>query len=424
MQVPPELVFVSIASYRDTQLVPTIQDCLRKAAHPERLRFGICWQHGEELLPQAFWDDFRFRILDVDWRQSKGACWARAEIMQLWAGEPWFLQVDSHCRFKVGWDRVLISAAASLDQPRAILSTYATPFVPGAVEVLHEAFLQIAFQGFTPEGIPYMKPLAIREDTAEMRLRRARFLSAGFLFAPGSFVEDVPYDPELYFMGEEVAMTVRAYTSGYDLFHPRESIIWHDYVRADATKHWEDHIEEKNIVATWGERDLYSKERVRKLLAGEKLSGYNLGNHRTLSEYEAYAGISFRARRVQDYTMRSSEPPNPPLSPDWADLIYNWMVRIVLRSEDLPSEAREQTAFWYVGVHDELGNEIYRRDLTRSEVRSLAPNEPEIVLICELQSGSIPATWTVWSVGQSHQWMRRIEGHFEDGDYSIVLDRE
>ena len=40
------LIFVSIAAYRDHQLIPTIEDCIGKADNPEHLRFGICWQHA------------------------------------------------------------------------------------------------------------------------------------------------------------------------------------------------------------------------------------------------------------------------------------------------------------------------------------------------------------------------------------------
>ena len=36
-------IFVQIASYRDPQLIPTIEDMLSKASHPENLVFGICW---------------------------------------------------------------------------------------------------------------------------------------------------------------------------------------------------------------------------------------------------------------------------------------------------------------------------------------------------------------------------------------------
>ncbi len=60
---------------------------------------------------------------------------------------------------------------------------------------------------------------------------RARFVSAHFLFTLGAFVNDVPYDPELYFHGEEIMLAIRAFTHGYDLFHPPEHILWHEYTR-------------------------------------------------------------------------------------------------------------------------------------------------------------------------------------------------
>ena len=97
------LIFVSIAAYRDPQLLPTVRDCIRKAGNPAQFRFGICWQRDTEDPSLPFGDDPRFRVFEVNWRESKGACWARAEIMKLWQGEDWFLQVDSHCRFAEAW---------------------------------------------------------------------------------------------------------------------------------------------------------------------------------------------------------------------------------------------------------------------------------------------------------------------------------
>jgi hypothetical protein len=41
-------IFVQIASYRDPELLPTIKECISKAKYPERLTFGICWQHSED----------------------------------------------------------------------------------------------------------------------------------------------------------------------------------------------------------------------------------------------------------------------------------------------------------------------------------------------------------------------------------------
>ena len=71
-------MFVSIASYRDPELIPTVADCLSKARYPERLRFCICWQHGDdEQLPDWFGGD-QFVVLDVDWLRSRGSEAGRA----------------------------------------------------------------------------------------------------------------------------------------------------------------------------------------------------------------------------------------------------------------------------------------------------------------------------------------------------------
>jgi UDP-N-acetylglucosamine (GlcNAc):hydroxyproline polypeptide GlcNAc-transferase len=423
LNVRNNLVFISIAAYRDPQLIPTVEDCLSKALHPEHLRFGICWQHAPgELTPYEH--DDRFSVIDVAWQASQGACWARAQAMKLWRGEQWFLQVDSHCRFVSGWDEKLFRTMKETGSPKPILSTYATPFTPGENEILEGAPLLMAFQGFTPEGIPHMRPLTIPNWQSLHRPFRARFLSAGFLFAPGTFVSEVPYDPELYFLGEEAAMTVRAFTHGYDLFHPSETIVWHDYVRKDSVKHWDDHTEANKAPVTWGERDLQSKNKIKKLLAGEPLAAFGLGSARSIQDFEEYAGLSFQLRRAQDYTSRAEEPPNPRMDSDWAREIYSWLVRIRIDSKDLPAENWDDFLLWYIGVHDEYGNEIYRRDLTQTELGAPTLKQPEIVLVCEMQSGSIPATWTVWPVSRSRGWLKKIEGKLADGDYAILREEE
>ena len=37
-------IFVQIASYRDSELVPTIRNCIEQADNPKALTFGLCWQ--------------------------------------------------------------------------------------------------------------------------------------------------------------------------------------------------------------------------------------------------------------------------------------------------------------------------------------------------------------------------------------------
>ncbi len=421
MRADDDLIFISIASYRDHQLHATIGSCLQAAHNPGRLRFGVCWQHDETEQPPLV--DDRLRVLDVSWQKSGGACWARAEAMKLWLGEPWFLQVDSHCRMRPGWDTLLIETAQATGSAKPVLSTYATPFVPGGNELLEPLPLQMALQGFTREGIPHFRPVAIPHWETRTQPLRARFLSAGFLFAPGVFVEEVPYDPQLYFLGEEAAMTLRAFTHGYDLYHPAEAIVWHDYIRADHVKHWDDHVEAQTA-QTWQERDLVSKQRVSTLLAGQPLDGFNLGTARTVRDYEQYAGLSFTHRKAQGYTMRAEEAPNPAAPEDWNESVYEWIVRLPVPVAALPMGAWNDVSFWYIGVFDELGSEIYRKDLAASDVAALNRTESEMVLVCELQSDCIPAAWKVWPVSRSVGWLAPVDGAFQEGDYAILQSEE
>jgi hypothetical protein len=224
-EVDEDTIFISIASYRDSELGPTLDDCLAKAHQPERLRFGICWQHGPEESRHPFFDDDRCAILDVPWEQSRGACWARSEIMQLWAGETWYLQLDSHHRFVDGWDDKLQIQLRATGSPRPILTTYAAPYSPGNETDRSAEPMRMEFDRFTEDGLVLFRPGVIPDWENCSAPRPARFISAHFLAAPGRFVNDLPYDRNLYFIGEEITMTVRAFTHGYDLFHPSEPIV-------------------------------------------------------------------------------------------------------------------------------------------------------------------------------------------------------
>ena len=143
---------MSIAAYRDPGLLPTIADCLATARHPERLRFGICCQYGPELAGSEQLTGPQFAVHYVDSRVSRGACWARAEIMKLYNGEDWYLQLDSHHRFARDWDEKLVEQAGLTGSARPVLSTYAAGFTPGQ-EAAAEDVTTMEFDCFTQEGV-------------------------------------------------------------------------------------------------------------------------------------------------------------------------------------------------------------------------------------------------------------------------------
>jgi hypothetical protein len=153
--------------------------------------------------------------------------------------------------------------------------------------------------GWTDDGLPIISQREIPDPSGKPK--PAAFIAAGFLFAPGSLAREVPYDPNLYFYGEEISLAARAYTWGFDLFHPTEVLAWHYYIRTEQPRHWTDHVGEAGAVG-WLPRHRASVRRVGSLLRYPTVSRYGVGPLRTMGDYEAYSGCDFTRHTWTDPT--------------------------------------------------------------------------------------------------------------------------
>ena len=76
----------------------------------------------------------QIREVRIPWQEATGPCKARNLAQQLWQGEEFFLQIDSHMRFVPGWDvkllQMLIQAEQMSTYGKAVVSSY-----PPAYEV-------------------------------------------------------------------------------------------------------------------------------------------------------------------------------------------------------------------------------------------------------------------------------------------------
>jgi Glycosyltransferase (GlcNAc) len=281
-------IFVSIASYRDPELIPTIEDMIAKAYWPGELRIGVCWQSADgdpDPIEVASRGAHVARIR-VPYAQSQGACWARSRIQrELFNNEDFFLQIDSHHRFVQDWDRLLLAQIMGPTMPnKPVLSTYVPGYEIGKTPIpLHPCMMRL--DKIESTGVVLFQSWPAGETVGKPPVR-ARFVSGHFLFAPGHFVEQVPYDPALYFTGEEMTLALRAFTHGYDLFHPTVHLLWHEFSRKARVKHWEDH-------ERWWQHDAVSKQKVLKLLQGQDIGPFGVGTARTIRDYETYSGLDF-----------------------------------------------------------------------------------------------------------------------------------
>jgi hypothetical protein len=404
-------LFVSIAAYRDADLAKTIADCVAKARYPAELHFGICWQHAEDEPPPPDPAPARLRLIDVPWRESGGACWARAQAMSLWDGEEYFLQIDSHHRFVQDWDTLLLDQANRSAEARPLLTTYATGFDPDRPLPAADHPTAMAFHRFTPDGIPQYRSFPRPGWAGRERPVRARFASGHLLFTLGRFVEDVPYDPELYFIGEEITLAIRAFTHGYALLHPSVHIMWHEYSRRQRVMHWDDHVAGRGLSTSASERDAASLARVRDFLTTPAVGHFGCGTARSFAEYEAYAGIHFARRRVTAAARRGDEPSPPPPPGAAVGPIRDWRVRVALGRNALPPAALKAPAFWYVGFHDAAGVEIARADANHTELQTILMGGTDpIVLDRHFRAARPPASWTIWPVDRRRQWLTHFSG--------------
>ena len=101
-------IFVQIASYRDPELVPTIEDMINKAKNPQNLIFGICWQYDSSEPITMFDGIEQFRISKHHYSESEGLGWARHITNTLYDDEEYTLQIDSHHRFVQDWDVMVL----------------------------------------------------------------------------------------------------------------------------------------------------------------------------------------------------------------------------------------------------------------------------------------------------------------------------
>lgn len=293
-----ETLFVAIASYRDPECQWTIKDMFEAAAFPERVFTGICWQFDPELDQDCFTIPYprpdQVRVIDVTLQETRGACWAKSKAFSLNQDEDFFLLIDSHMRFAKNWDVEMVDTLRRTGNPKAFLSTYPAGYEPPD---------QRRFN--TPRLAPvkfFDRVMSQNSVLLDMPRPMPSYLVAGgYLFGKREMFVQVPYDPHIYFIGEEITHAARYFTHGWDGYTPDKCLIHHYYSRKSSTKHWDDEKE------SWGRLNQASYKRIRHLLGIERtadpdalaeLETYCLGDERSLAEFQSLVGVNFNAQVI------------------------------------------------------------------------------------------------------------------------------
>lgn len=302
-----ERIFVQIASYRDPECRWTVRDGYKKAKHPGRIFVGICNQLDLEKDREFFSEPYPFpdhvREMLVQATDSRGVCWARHQAQKLYRGEEYVLMIDSHMRFIQDWDELFIQELKLCPSQKAIFSNYPGAYTaPDHINVMDNAIVMVA-KPFNRLGDLRFVSKILKTPT-EKPLRGA-FIAGGFLFAKADLITEVPYDPHMYFAQEEITLSARLFTHGWDVFSPHTNLIYHMYVSIGELRnrrvHWQDNKD-------WLRISRAGRRRFEYLLAGKtdqksaehlvEIEKYGLGKVRTLKAFEQFVGIDFAAKEA------------------------------------------------------------------------------------------------------------------------------
>lgn len=411
-------IFIHLPAYREPELLPTIKDAIAQAKYPENLRFGICRQfHPDDHFDNVdeYRDDPRFKIIDIPHEQAKGLPYARFRINELITDEDFILQLDAHHRFVKHWDEELLTMHAGLEEKgfKPILTGYLPYYNPfnDPAERTMEPWQQ-QFASFYPHGTIFIRPGGIPNWEQMTEPFHSRFISGHFAFARTDWAKEIKHDADIYFSGEELNLTVRSFTHGWDLFHPHKLVIWHATMREERSGKlvWDDQSKRGE---DWWTAQNNARAKIRQLLGTENngydLTGYDLGTVRRLRDYEKYAGVHFKRKAVQKYTVDNKFPPNPYIENDeeWENSFMKSFYHLVtIHRHDFPGNDYQHIL---VAFDDENGIGIQHKYITGHQLNNFMTTGQQIHYEEMFLVEKEPKKVVFWAYSTERGWCERVE---------------
>jgi len=381
-------IFIQTISYKGN-VVNAMKDCVANASNKENLFFGVCLQQDEDVPPELKHE--RIKVLKISSSDTPGPGWALRQAQKFYDGQEYTMLIDFRTRFAKDWDKELIDSLNSLG-PKAIITNQ-----PGNFNVSNGDKEMAA--SYRPS--PYLVADNVMTWPTHMKgakeIVKNNWISSHFFFTRGEHCLDCPYDPNFYYSEIEPSITVKSYTSGYDIFSHYKPLVWKDY--SSCKMNWQDD-------QSWWLKDHNSKKRFREFIEN-KLEEFPLGSKRTLVDFERYSGIDLLNKRINKAALGHPPPYKFEDEKKWErdyqkdhNLIAKWDVNEIEKCEDYD--------YWYFAIEDEKGEVIYRYDLKPErdpDALSFKTNFKRVVFKC--QSDKNPSKLCIWPVSKSKSWLKK-----------------
>lgn len=299
-------IAVAIPSFRDPELCNTIRDCFAKAAYPERVKIYVVEQNGEN---DAFdcharnsgIPPFHLVYKTLHWKDAKGPTWARHLLNGMIKDEDFIMGLDSHIRFEPAWDVFHIDEIYKTKRPNhTVLSLYPSGFERIATPDgrlfykigARKEYRTSELDKFDNEG--NLTFITHSRSWKQFEPRYAPMIAAGYYFVHSNFKNIVPWSPKTphLFFGEEMLLSARAFTHGFDIMVPSQCYIYHEWSRGYRV----------NFAANEPERQkslIYLKGILNQTIQDDE---FGLGNKRSLQDYWRFIGVDYAKKEIVNKT--------------------------------------------------------------------------------------------------------------------------
>lgn len=287
------LIFINIASFRDSDCCKTLYNLLHNSMNWKNLRICICQQNNINDIDCLYNINSKYhsiiKVINVNYLDAKGPTKARYIVQQEYNGEEYYLQIDSHTRFKKNWDYILKNTINKLP-PKSCLTQYLPDFTKkklrGPLKVVNINIID----SFTRINSDYSSKCN--------NLFISNCWSACFSFSNGDICMDAPIDPYTpnLFFGEEFDITLRLYTRNWNFYSPNYNIAFTNFDRSYRKTIWNNINYNQNLCSLSKLRVHYRLSTLPDFITLPKellidCDKYSLGNNRTLMDYEKLIGF-------------------------------------------------------------------------------------------------------------------------------------
>ncbi|WP_374371130.1 GlcNAc-transferase family protein [Dongia sp.] len=277
-----------------TEIGEIVANIFACAQFPDRVTIGIAWQMAPTDDAEASIDTTRpgqVRIARIDANRALANGCILAQALRLMMREDFVLSLPHRHRLNEGWDSRLLGMHVRCEDGKAVLTA--------GIE-LHAAQnpdqpSQPVFAGFDERSrLPIVGERPVKEQKNEAV--PSAFCRASLLFAPAQAFREVPLDPHISQNEEDISLSVRLWSWGWNIYTMPERILWPlpDAVHVSAS--------DSNISALGS---ALSRKRLRHLLgiasSDEReplrdLERFGLGAIRSVADFEQFAGIHFASQ--------------------------------------------------------------------------------------------------------------------------------